>query len=189
MRPHEAAFKSQLRSSKKRGINFLLTFKEWIKIWIDSGHLHERGRGLGKYHMGRFGDKGPYAIGNVAIMLGSKNLSDANKGRKLTFTKAHLVALSKGARARKHYPHSEETKQKIRNAITGIKRSTESRLKMSKAKCGSKPNVPIKERKRRSLYLAARNKTPEMRKKVSAGLKGTTSWLKRKRNKRTGRFL
>lgn len=183
------AFKSQITTSKKRNIAFLLTFDEWTKIWNDSGHWHERGRRLGEYHMARFGDKGPYAVGNVSIIPGSKNRSDANKGRKLgPFSEEHLEHLRAGAQARKHYPHSEKTKRKMSKAHKGRIFSFEHRANISKAKTGAKINVPIKERKRRSKYLTARNKTPEMRKKISAGLKGTTGWLKRKRNK-YGHFI
>jgi hypothetical protein len=29
--------------AERRGIPFELTFKQWLKIWTDSGHLRERG--------------------------------------------------------------------------------------------------------------------------------------------------
>ena len=29
--------------AERRGIPFELTFKQWLKIWQDSGHLRERG--------------------------------------------------------------------------------------------------------------------------------------------------
>lgn len=61
------------RSEKTRGIPFLLTFEEWLKIWVDSGKLEQRGRRKGEYCMARFGDKGPYAIGNVRIILTTDN--------------------------------------------------------------------------------------------------------------------
>jgi len=58
--------------SNKRKIPFLLSFDQWLKIWTDSGHLHERGRKSGQYVMARKGDKGPYSIDNVEIVTVTK---------------------------------------------------------------------------------------------------------------------
>jgi hypothetical protein len=68
--------------AKRRGIAFNLTFDQWLSIWIDSGKLHLRGRGAGKYCMSRIGDAGPYEIGNVFIQSFEGNSSDGHKGRK-----------------------------------------------------------------------------------------------------------
>ena len=35
-------------NSKNRGIPFLLTFTQWLKVWTDSGHLNESGRHKGQ---------------------------------------------------------------------------------------------------------------------------------------------
>ena len=76
--------------AKKRGVPFLLTFEEWFEIWNASGHFHERGPRRGQYCMSRFGDKGPYAVGNVFIQLTTQNSSDAQKGvPKHTFHKSY----------------------------------------------------------------------------------------------------
>jgi hypothetical protein len=69
----------QLRNAKDRGIEFCLSFPVWVAIWEKSGHLHERGRGHGKYVMSRFGDKGAYQVGNVFIQLADANCSEGNK--------------------------------------------------------------------------------------------------------------
>jgi hypothetical protein len=79
--------------AKSRAIPFLLTFEEWWSIW--KPHWHERGCGRGKYCMARFGDCGPYAVGNVKIIRNEENraelvlshealakISSANTGRK-----------------------------------------------------------------------------------------------------------
>jgi hypothetical protein len=63
-------------SARNRNIPFLLTFDEWLKEWEDSGHLHERGCRKGQYCMARFGDQGPYAIGNVKIILHTQNIAE-----------------------------------------------------------------------------------------------------------------
>jgi hypothetical protein len=60
-------------NAKKVGTPFELTFDEWWQIWSSSGHWHERGQHRGQYVMARFGDRGPYAVGNVAIVKHEDN--------------------------------------------------------------------------------------------------------------------
>jgi predicted DNA-binding protein YlxM (UPF0122 family) len=85
--PIAKAYLTQRRTAKTRGIEFLVSLPEWCRIWRDSGHWHERGRGRGKYVMARYEDKGAYKIGNVEIILSTKNNSDAARyktwGRRL----------------------------------------------------------------------------------------------------------
>lgn len=116
-----------------RGIDFLLTYEEWIKTWIDSGHIANRGKGAEKYCMARFGDQGPYAIGNVKIITCAENSREGNLGRvalretkqKMSISqtgKKHSEStLEKMSRSAKKRPsnrigtkHTEETKQKMR---------------------------------------------------------------------------
>ena len=75
-------FTDHRHRAKRRKIKFLLTLGEWLRIWTDSGHLHERGCRKGQYCMARIGDKGPYSIGNVKIITHSDNLSEGLKGNK-----------------------------------------------------------------------------------------------------------
>lgn len=105
-------FSTQRANADIRCIPFLLTFSQWLKIWKDSGHLYERGRGKGKYCMARFGDIGPYAVSNVKIILFSENASEK--------------ILSNAA------------KEKIRQANLGKKYSDETRRKQSIAGMGNK---------------------------------------------------
>lgn len=65
-------------------IEFKLTFDEWYKIWLDSGHWHERGCSKGKYVMSRHNDVGHYEIGNVCIKQVEKNISEGHIGLKAT---------------------------------------------------------------------------------------------------------
>lgn len=58
-------------------IQFELTFDEWLSVWVDSGHLAERGNKRGKYCMSRVDDIGPYKVGNVFIQLTTNNTKDA----------------------------------------------------------------------------------------------------------------
>src|SRR5215469_18965083 len=57
--PEQRAFIKHRSVAKQRGIEFLLTFQEWLAIWHDSGKWAERGCKQGQYCMARFGDKGP----------------------------------------------------------------------------------------------------------------------------------
>ena len=62
-------------------IEFRLTFEEWLKIWVDSGHLHERGCKHGQYVMARFNDVGHYEVGNVFIQLAKENVREAHEAK------------------------------------------------------------------------------------------------------------
>jgi hypothetical protein len=74
-----AKFKEHKYRADRRGIPFLLTYDEWLKIWEDSGHLHERGNRHGQYVMARYGDAGPYSIGNVRIITAAENRREHQK--------------------------------------------------------------------------------------------------------------
>ena len=88
---------------KHRNIEFNLTFEEWVEIWLTSGHWEQRGCKVGQYCMSRYGDKGPYALGNVFIQLHSNNLTEAHLGKSKP-------------------KWSDEAKQKQSNSRIGIKR-------------------------------------------------------------------
>lgn len=59
-----------------RGIEWKLTYEEWLDIWGDK--ITQRGRGRGKYNMCRYGDTGAYEVGNVYI---DKHEVNANHGK------------------------------------------------------------------------------------------------------------
>lgn len=73
------AFGFQRTGAKRRGIGWQLTFEQWLQIWVDSGHLDQRGSGKGRFHMARRGDEGAYEIGNVFIQLHEENSRDARR--------------------------------------------------------------------------------------------------------------
>jgi len=95
------------RGAKARNIPFTLTFNEWWDIWQQSGHWEERGHKSGQYCMSRYGDLGPYAVGNVFIQLTSENSSQAHKGR--------MLGVKTG-------PQTAEHKKKRSDALKGVKR-------------------------------------------------------------------
>lgn len=81
-RSNASRYRDQMRNAAVRGIEWEITFPEWMSVWRDSGHFSERGRGVGRYVMGRTGDVGPYAIGNVYITECGDNIRDYHAARK-----------------------------------------------------------------------------------------------------------
>lgn len=73
MRKLRYVYRKQRRNAELRGVDFQLTFEEWLKLWEDSGHLAERGPRKGQYCMARYGDKGSYKVGNVRICTVTEN--------------------------------------------------------------------------------------------------------------------
>ncbi len=108
----------------KRGIEFLLTYDEWLKIWEESGRLHERGTRRGMYVMARFGDKGPYAVGNVKIITHEQNCSERRDS---------LETRAKKSRANIGHPVSAELRARIAAANRLRVWSAESRAKVGAA--------------------------------------------------------
>lgn len=61
--------------AKQRGIEFDLTFDEWLEIWGD--RLDQRGKRGGQYQMCRTRDEGAYRPGNVRIATVAENQEEA----------------------------------------------------------------------------------------------------------------
>jgi histidyl-tRNA synthetase len=78
------AFQKQRGNARRRGIEFSLTYEEWLSIWKKSGKLNKRGRLHGCYVMARFNDKGPYALKNVKIISVTKNQNEMRVGARMT---------------------------------------------------------------------------------------------------------
>jgi hypothetical protein len=77
--PTRHKFLRQRWHAKDRGIEWHLTYEQWLVIWLESGHWHQRGNRVGCYVMARHGDTGPYAVGNVSIITCSQNISEAER--------------------------------------------------------------------------------------------------------------
>lgn len=74
-------FTQQKSNATARGIPFLLSFDVWWSVWQGSGHWEKRGKRAGQYCMCRFGDAGPYEIGNVFIGPVQENVGVAQRGK------------------------------------------------------------------------------------------------------------
>ena len=119
-------FGYQRRSAKGRGIDFELTYEEWLDIWMSSGFAHLRGKGTGTYCMARHNDIGPYAVGNVSIITFEQNVIDGNKDTaKPKNLPEHAEWRKKLSIANKGKPHSAERRKAISD---GIKKAKLARL-------------------------------------------------------------
>lgn len=132
--PEKMRFCQQRARAKVRGVEFLLTFEEWLDIWTKSGKLAERGKKRGQYNMGRIGDVGPYAVGNVKILRHETNATEGSIGHTLSASGREKVAASKrgkkldsewranlsaakmGNRSRLGTPHSAQDRQAMSEA-------------------------------------------------------------------------
>src|SRR6266436_2773794 len=110
-------FSKHRTQAGQRGVPFLMTFDEWMEIWMDSGHWHERGLKRGQYVMARFGDKGPYSIDNVRIILGIENTKEGHCGKiRPESTRQKISDKAKGNKRWLGKKHSDETKRKQSDA-------------------------------------------------------------------------
>jgi len=76
--PH-GKYKIHKTNAKRRGIPFELTYAQWWGIWQRSGKWDQRGNDRPDgYVMGRKGDVGSYAVGNVEIITHAENVALRN---------------------------------------------------------------------------------------------------------------
>jgi len=132
-------YRQHRADANKRNIPFLISFEDWSNIWEQSGHWEERGRKSGQYCMSRYGDVGPYEVGNVFIQLHSANTSQAHKDKKVgPATDAHKKANSESVtkwwadrKAAGLGKHTDETRQKMSQDRKGTIQSEEHKRKNS----------------------------------------------------------
>lgn len=126
------AFTVAKDNARRRKIPFLLTFDQWFDIWDCSGFFERRGCRLGSYCMSRFGDVGPYAVGNVEIVSTQKNQSDATRGkRKPPMSTEQKQLLSKLHKGKPSYVRTEKTRERNRLSKLGHRWTAEQRRAMS----------------------------------------------------------
>jgi hypothetical protein len=88
---------AQKYNAKQRGVEFKLTFADWYKWWIETGHYSERGCKNGQYVMGRIGDQGAYELGNIYCCTTNENGSVAkSKVRKLSDSNVQFIRANAG---------------------------------------------------------------------------------------------
>lgn len=70
-------------SAKQRGIEFRLSYDQWLNIWLLSGKINQRG----KYVMCRYNDVGSYSVDNVFIDTAANNSTYPIIGHPAVWTK------------------------------------------------------------------------------------------------------
>lgn len=60
-------------NAKRRGVPFDISYEDWAALWLRSTYY-----GLPGFAMCRYGDEGPYAVGNVYIGSRRVNARDRN---------------------------------------------------------------------------------------------------------------
>lgn len=83
-RDPRVAFTEHKNNARKRGIAFQMTFADWMAVWGDA--YGGRGRGSEFFVMCRYGDRGPYKLGNVYIATQNRNMLDYHARRRRTTT-------------------------------------------------------------------------------------------------------
>jgi hypothetical protein len=79
--PDLRRYKVHRTNAKQRGVEFKLTFEEWLTWWQQTGHYHERGNKRGQYVMARKGDTGSYELGNIECIQAQVNSRAPHVGK------------------------------------------------------------------------------------------------------------
>jgi hypothetical protein len=110
--------KTQARRKPDRNghrIQVTMTFEEWLQVWIDSGKLHLRGNGRGKFCMARNDDLGDYAVGNIQI----KRCEDNSREAKLAWSHSACTRMKMSA-SREGVAKSQDHKEAIAKAHAAL---------------------------------------------------------------------
>ena len=67
-------YKLHKANAKQRGVEFTLSYEQWLSVWGDE--LKDMGRNKGQKVMARTRDEGGYTIGNVRIATVAENSHD-----------------------------------------------------------------------------------------------------------------
>lgn len=75
MRPKKAYY-DQKNHAQKRGIEFLISYEDWLEMWLESGMWEKRGKTKNSFQMCRYGDEGAYTKNNCFIGTVEHNQND-----------------------------------------------------------------------------------------------------------------
>ena len=82
------AFSTQRSGAKSRGIEWKLSFEQWLAWW--GSDLGQRGAHRGQLQMQRFHDKGAYELGNIKKGTPKENMkTSGNCRRSMTSLRDH----------------------------------------------------------------------------------------------------
>lgn len=74
-------YQAQRIEAGRRGIEWKLTFQEWVEWWGDD--YSKRGRGPDDLVMGRIGDIGPYSLDNIEKITKRQNCVNQRMTRRM----------------------------------------------------------------------------------------------------------
>jgi len=77
-------FYASVAGARTRKVPFRLTYEQWLWLWeraLGPDWVRMKGSHRGQYCMARFGDRGPYEIGNVVIKLATEKVCAAKSKR------------------------------------------------------------------------------------------------------------
>lgn len=83
MRSPRESYSDQKRHAGDRGIEWLLSYEDYLEIWLTSGKWFEKGRQPHNYCMCRYRDSGPYSRTNVFIDTVEENLRGRWEGKEV----------------------------------------------------------------------------------------------------------
>lgn len=141
-------YKSQKNYAKQRSISWGFTYVTWWRKWCESGKWDKRGHHKDEYVMARFKDKGPYSPSNTRIITVQENLSEAwtiSSYRNKITEASRQANIGNTNRRGKPWTKNQRTK------LTGLKRSEETKQKISKSKLGYTASPAARQKQSRSL--------------------------------------
>lgn len=113
-------YNDQKSRALNRGIDFELSFEDWLTLWTESGKLDSRGRGVGKFCMGRIDSNRGYTLSNSIIEPFCKNSSRTMaEGRALAMNKnIDYAARSKKANSKENLMRKSDLMKVLKRGNT-----------------------------------------------------------------------
>ena len=122
MRTIKKKYNDHKHQAHSRGIEFLISYEDWLEMWLESGRWEQRGSKKGQYQMTRKLDKGPYSKNNCVIKTVEENQAERHNvpdGQTGDIIMAYLRGETQQSIADR-YGYHQSTISKI---VTGSRRS------------------------------------------------------------------
>lgn len=105
-------------NAKRKGIGFSLSFDEYVDLVRSAGLVASDIGRVGGYDLARYGDEGPYAVGNCRFITHGENVRERKRSRRML---AHFQNSVKAIHARRNALTPEERSEIVRS-FPGMKR-------------------------------------------------------------------
>lgn len=165
-----AYYTQRYSAIQSRNIAWEFNFETWMAWW--GADIQNRGRGKGKLQMGRIGDTGPYSPNNCIKITHEQNSIDGSLGKKLPpRSDTHKKNLSIAHKGKPGYPHTQETKDYLREINLGKQMTDAQKAKISKAAKNRTPEQVKQYVENMARTHRGKPKSPEQRRKMSIAQK------------------